>query len=1441
VDDRLSVRKSPTERTGKVTNTHFKPDWLHLDPDDAPFDFFRKAGHSGPGAPFAKTVQAGGVDSLLTSSHRPAMMEAGQSGGSSDAHLVGSGAVEFANGGVSAGFVHDALPTMTMADEIAFISGVSSNGLMPADAFYGWNGDTPATYTGGFTDTAKWGANTAGAAGGTIAYYFNPSSNWTATEQTALIAGLALWSDVANISFVATTNLFSAQITFTRGTDGNAQESAGTTGDSNAGKTGTADLLTMTTSTISIDTSVAGFGPINGNFTTDGGYPTMTLLHEEGHAIGLGHAGPYNGDDDPRTQQFSPYDTLLWSIMSYIDPTDTTARYYQQDGVTGTGWQNNSPTGLMPLDILAAQALYGLPTTTPLSGGQTFGFNCNITGPSEVFFDFTKNTKPILTLWDAGLNNTLDLTGFAGGYNNLVNLNAGTFSSVGGLVNNLAIAFGTVINNYVGGYGTDIITANSGVDHIEGGGGGGYNELILDRSGISAPINFTFYGAQEKPLTYTDGTTFSNITHLHLTTGAGDDQVTFIDSFYVSTGETSFGDAWDGGAGVDTAIVDDSRLAHGPLTTTFVAGVYSVTSGGALDTFTHVENFNITTGAYNDILATSSGNDTFNGGLGSDTVVYSGAQANYAFNDLGGGVLQVVDLRTNSPDGTDTLTNVEKIQFSDGVILASSFITNTPPVFGGGNNTILAAAAAYSPVHLNSGLTVADTTSSTLSSATITISSGYQAGDFLYLFNPVNGITATYDATTHALTLIGQQTLATYQTALDTVLFGSSNAVDRTITVTWSADNGAVNNHVSSPVTTTVNLSTAPVITGDIGDNVLNGTVLGDHIYGLAGNDTLDGGQGDDVLIGGPGDDVMMGGLGNDVFEVTEAGDRVLEVANDGINFGGTDTLYSYVDAYVLPANVEILWLEGNDHTGIGNAQANTIYGSTSDDVILGGGGGDTLIGGTGNDIYEVRSANDQVVEAAGAGTDQVYSYVDSYVLPTNVEILWLEGSDHTGIGNAQANTIYGSTGDDVILGKGGADLMVGGAGNDIYEVTEAGDQVVEAANAGVDQVYSYVDSYVLPTNVEILWLEGADHTGVGNAQANTIYGSSGDDLILGGGGGDTLAGGLGNDIYEVRSAGDQVVEQANAGTDTVYSYVDGYQLAANVEILWLEGAAHTGIGNASDNTLYGSGGDDSLDGGGGNDLLIGGAGADIMIGGTGNDIYEVRDAGDQLVEQTNAGTDTVYSYVDSYVLAANVEILWLEGSDHTGVGNAAANTIYGSSGDDVILGGGGGDTLVGGAGSDVYEVRSANDQVVEAVGAGADTIYSYVDAYVLAANVETLWLEGNDHTGIGNAGDNFIYGAAGNDSLTGGLGNDTLTGGAGADSFLFTKGDGNDTITDFNPAAGGDVINLHNYGLSTYANLTPLMSQAGSDVVITFDASNHLTLSHTLLSQLSSGDFTFS
>ncbi|MGX4640269.1 beta strand repeat-containing protein [Massilia sp. SYSU DXS3249] len=577
-------------------------------------------------------------------------------------------------------------------------------------------------------------------------------------------------------------------------------------------------------------------------------------------------------------------------------------------------------------------------------------------------------------------------------------------------------------------------------------------------------------------------------------------------------------------------------------------------------------------------------------------------------------------------------------------------------------------------------------------------------------------------------------------------------------------------------------------------------------------DNTITGNAGANVLDGRSGADTLIGGAGNDTYVVDNAGDRVVENVDEGV-----DTVNASV-SYTLSDNVENLTLTGGssgtgnalDNVITGNGGQNTLSGMDGNDTLSGGAGNDTLdggtgddtmAGGTGDDTFVVDAAGDSVVEAAGAGTDTVRSHID-YALGDNLENLVLAGSadlegrgnllDNSLTGNSGANALYGDAGNDTLDGGLGADHMEGGVGDDIYVVDDQGDRVIELGGAGIDSVQSSI-STTLSEHVENLALSGTaaiDGTGntldnliVGNAGANALAGLEGNDTLDGGAGADTLQGGSGNDTYYVDNALDAVVELDGEGEDKVVASVH-HTLAANVENLALAGAggiSGTGneldneiSGNSVNNALYGLDGDDTLYGNGGHDVLDGGSGADIMVGGVGDDTYVVDQAGDLVVEYASSGTDLVRSSVD-YTLTDYAEHLTLTGSaDLAGTGNAFNNIIEGNAGNNLIAGGAGNDTVRAGDGSDQVDGGDGNDTL------------------------------------NGEGGNDILFGGAGSDSISGGAGDDYMEGGLGDDTYSVE--DAGDLVVE-DVGAGTDMVNAgRSYTLTANVENLTLVGMADID-----------------------------
>lgn len=158
------------------------------------------------------------------------------------------------------------------------------------------------------------------------------------------------------------------------------------------------------------------------------------------------------------------------------------------------------------------------------------------------------------------------------------------------------------------------------------------------------------------------------------------------------------------------------------------------------------------------------------------------------------------------------------------------------------------------------------------------------------------------------------------------------------------------------------------------------------------------------------------------------------------------------------------------------------------------------------------------------------------------------------------------------------------------------------------------------PTTPALTTTEGSD----------TVIGTSGADNIDGGAGNDTVAGGDGGDF--IRGLNDN---------DTVN-------------------------GGLGDDTVNGNMGSDVVDGGEGADVVYGGQGADQVSGGLGNDSVN-----------GNIGVDLVHGN---------------EGNDSI-FGGQDGDTLYGDAGDDRLSGDLGADILYGGQGADHFVVSAGGGQ----------------------------------------------------------------------------------------------------------------------------------------------------
>ncbi len=779
-----------------------------------------------------------------------------------------------------------------------------------------------------------------------------------------------------------------------------------------------------------------------------GSFDALMMMQLIGESLGLSRPGLYAGVGPITYATHADFaqDSAQFTVMSRF-------------GAEETGASALRPDTLGIHDVHALQQIYGANLTTR-AGADTYGFGTTA-GP---VYDFDLNLDPMLTIWDAGGIDTLDLSRYSAAQT--VSLIAGSQSSIGGFLGNLSIAFGTVIEHAFGGRGGDAITGNAaanllrgnrgrdtlsgdqGHDTLEGGAGsdtlygGAGNDVLRGDSVTGAPPPPSFALVSTNP-----------------TTGAAL-QAAAIDLFL----QPSFT--------LDLIWRQDSSDDPGPVARfgnlvlhRHADGLGSLEfEGAAVDGF------------LNSILPAP----LFDGDLHRLTLSYE---------DIGGHLTVWLDgvrvAERQLVPGTRNLLNQGDVTLSDhasvGDIRLFDQVRSAQEIWD----------MAWSP--LPDPATTSGLLANWRGDGSGALVNHLPSLPALAAVGSVGIATGRFEAVNGGNLMVGGVGDDTYLVLnpLDVVLESPGDGLDRII----ASVNYALGAGQSVEVITVAAGSGGVALTGNaLANRMVSSTTHADTLTGGAGNDTFAVHHSGDRVIeaaGGGTDridayanhtlfanssvefiyamgsagrfltgnalanrfisnaayaDTLIGGAGNDTYAVHHAGDRVIEATA-----GGTDRIDAYAN-HTLRAgsSVELIYAMGSTGRSLtGNSLANQFFSNAAR--------ADTLTGGSGNDIYHLRHTGDRVIERAGGGTDVIYSSVH-YTLAAAEAVEEVRAATGVGLrltGNGFSQNLHGGTGRDTLEGGGGQDRLFGGADTQVdrfvfRSLTDS------AVGAGRDRIYQF-------------------------------------------------------------------------------------------------------------------------------------------------------------------------------------------------------------------------------------------------------------------------------------------------------------------------------------------------------------------------------------------------
>ncbi|WP_373502387.1 hypothetical protein [Aestuariivirga sp.] len=465
-----------------------------------------------------------------------------------------------------------------------------------------------------------------------------------------------------------------------------------------------------------------------------------------------------------------------------------------------------------------------------------------------------------------------------------------------------------------GGDGADILTGGKGSDSLTGGTGSD----TASYAGSAASVDADLTRANGEAIHGADVDTLSKIESLTGGTAGdilrgddGDNTLEGNEGDDILEGRGG-NDTLYGGSGRDTAdyssttesvvvqnvAVGVTEARGSDMGTDTLTGIEVIVGGGGDDSFFYFAEA-VGNGGNDEFYATT-GADIYDGGVGIDTVFYTG---------LNGQTGLVVDLENPALNqlnaAGDILTSIENITYlgsdyatmngncADNVIVTSGQLCG---VDGRDGNDRVVASGIFDMLTGGNGVDTVDYSAATESVIVLQLDDGVLVGDD----GAYGDAAVSFEA-----------------------IIGSSH--DDTITVNDAGTDSA-----------------GFALTGGNGHDTLASD---------AGTDTLSGGDGDDVLSGGLDGDVIDGGDGVDTLDYGVSDAAVTLALNNGSATGG----HGEGDAV---SNVENLTGSIYGDTFTGSSEANTLYGGDGRDRLNGGNGQDQLSGGRGGDTFVFLSAN---------------------------------------------------------------------------------------------------------------------------------------------------------------------------------------------------------------------------------------------------------------------------------------------------------------------------------------------------------------------------------------------------------------------------------------------------------------------------------------------------